>query len=279
MTIPRKPTAQRYRGVADDRQLLPYLVMLLLIGCSTGGPYHRGDGPGVPIDVASIAEVVPRNEPRSRYGNPPSYVVNGRRYRVMGSSQGYVAKGRASWYGRKFHGKRTSSGEPFNMYAMTAAHRSLPLPTYVMVTNRRTGRRAVVKVNDRGPFVNDRLIDLSYAAAAKLGILSAGTGEVEVRALNGGEPIPRAASLAVPVTGDAVYVQLGAFQQRANAELLRAKVSGADVRSARVSQASGAGGGPVYRVRVGPLDSEGEVSAVLAKLRRAGIDRYRLVTD
>lgn len=275
----RKPAATRDRARRDDRQLLPHLIMLLLVGCSASAPYERGDGPGVPIDVASITDVVPRQEPRSRYGNPPSYVVNGRRYQVMASSRGYVATGQASWYGRKFHGRRTSSGEPFNMYAMTAAHRSLPLPTYVLVTNRKTGQQAVVKVNDRGPFVDDRLIDLSYAAAAKLGILSAGTGQVEVRALSGGEPIPRAAGSPVHITGDAVYVQLGAFQQRANAELLRAKVSGADVRLARVSQVRGTAGAPVYRVRVGPLDSEREVSAVLAKLRRAGIDHYRLVTD
>jgi rare lipoprotein A len=265
----------------DDRQLLPYLSMLVLVGCGGTEPYHRGDGPGVPIDVASIQSVVPRNEPRSRYGNPSSYVVNGRRYHVMPSSAGYVAKGKASWYGRKFHGKRTSSGEPFNMYAMTAAHKSLPLPTYVMVTNRKNRMQAVVKINDRGPFVDDRLIDLSYAAAAKLGILADGTGDVEIRALQAGQAIPPSAnaSASAAVSGDAVYVQLGAFQQRANAELLRAKVSGADVLSARVSLARGAKGAPVYRVRVGPLDSESEVKAVLAKLQRAGIGSYRLVTE
>ncbi|MDH3713233.1 MAG: septal ring lytic transglycosylase RlpA family protein [Gammaproteobacteria bacterium] len=263
----------------EDRQLLPYLLMLVLVGCGGTEPYYRGDGPGVPIDVASIESVVPRNEPRSRYGNPSSYVVNGRRYDVMASSKGYLAKGKASWYGRKFHGKRTSSGEPFNMYAMTAAHKSLPLPTYVMVTNRRNRLQAVVKVNDRGPFVDDRLIDLSYAAAAKLGILAEGTGDVEIRALQAGQAIPRSASVPAGVSGDSVYVQLGAFQHRANAELLRAKVSGADLLSARVSRAEGAKGAPVYRVRVGPLDSESEVKAVLAKLQRAGIGSYRLVTE
>lgn len=266
--------------MAEERQLWPYLLMLLLVGCTGDRRYHAGDGPGVPIDVASIQEVVPRNEPRSRYGNPASYVVNGRRYHVMESGRGYVAKGKASWYGRKFHGKRTSSGEPFNMYAMTAAHKSLPLPTYVMVTNRKNRLQAVVKVNDRGPFVEDRLIDLSYAAAAKLGILADGTGDVEIRALQAGQAIPRSASASpAVVSGDAVYVQLGAFEHRTNAELLRAKVSGADVLSARVSQTRSAKGAPVYRVRVGPLDSESEVKAVLAKLQRAGIGSYRLVTE
>jgi len=265
--------------MSDDRLLSPYVVMLVLVGCGGQSPYHKGDGPGVPIDVGSIQSVVPRNEPRSRYGNPPSYVVNGRRYHVMASSGGYQAKGTASWYGRKFHGKRTSSGEPFNMYAMTAAHKSLPLPTYVMVTNRKNGRQAVVKVNDRGPFVDDRLIDLSYAAAAKLGILANGTGDVEIRAMQGGQSIPAGAGTPDGVAGDTVYVQLGAFQHRANAEVLRAKLSGADVRYARVSQARSAKGAPVYRVRVGPLDSESEIKSVLAKLQRAGIDSYRLVTE
>ncbi|MDH3451759.1 MAG: septal ring lytic transglycosylase RlpA family protein [Gammaproteobacteria bacterium] len=267
--------------MSEDRQLLPYLLMLMLalIGCAGDARYHRGDGPGVPIDVASIQSVVPRSEPRSRYGNPASYVVNGRRYHVMPSSEGYVAQGKASWYGRKFHGKRTSSGEAFNMYAMTAAHKSLPLPTYVVVTNRKNRQQAVVKVNDRGPFVDDRLIDLSYAAAAKLGILADGTGDVEIRALQAGQSIPSGASSPVAIAGDAVYVQLGAFQHRANAELLRAKASGADVRFTRVSQASSAQGAPVYRVLVGPLDSESEVQAVLGKLQRAGIGSYRLVTE
>jgi len=253
--------------------------MPLLAACASPGPYHSGDAPGVPVDVASIPTVVPRNEPTSRYGNPPSYVVHGRRYHVLDSSAGYVATGMASWYGRKFHGRRTASGEPFNMYAMTAAHRTLPLPSYVLVTNQRTGQQAVVKVNDRGPFVADRLIDLSYSAAAKLGILERGTEEVEVRALAAGEPVPDAARRAAPPAGDSVYVQLGAFQNRANAELLRARISGADVRSAAVSLGEGAGGQRVYRVRVGPLDSEHEVSAVLGKLQRAGIAPYRLVTE
>ncbi len=260
-----------------ERLLFPYLLMLLLAGCGSS-PYYRGDGPGIPIDVSSIPAVVPKHEPRSRYGNPESYVIEGRRYRVMASSEGYVERGHASWYGRKFHGRRTSSGEPFNMYAMTAAHKSLPLPTYALVTNRRNGKQVVVKINDRGPFIDDRLIDLSYAAAAKLGILNAGTGEVEVRALSGGQPVPAEARAPGQVEGSGVYVQLGAFQQRANAEHLRARVSGADVRSARVSRAD-AGNGAVYRVRVGPLDSEREVAMVIDKLERAGIRPYRLVAE
>ncbi len=131
---------------------------------------------------------MPVQEPLSRYGNPSTYEVDGITYRVLESSVGYEAEGMASWYGEEFQGRRTSSGEPYDMYAMTAAHRTLPIPTYVEVTNLENGRTAVVRVNDRGPFHADRIIDLSYAAARKLGIVGPGTAHVRVRAL---EPAAR----------------------------------------------------------------------------------------
>ncbi|MGD2137027.1 MAG: septal ring lytic transglycosylase RlpA family protein [Gammaproteobacteria bacterium] len=158
----------------------------LLAGCASRGPHEPAvdDAPPEPVDVSSIPNAVPKREPLSRYGNPTSYVVNGKRYYTMPSSRGYRERGLASWYGTKFHGKRTSSGEPYDVYAMTAAHRTLPLPSYVEVTNLRNNRSVILKVNDRGPFKADRIIDLSYAAAAKLGILGYGTGLVEVRAID-----------------------------------------------------------------------------------------------
>lgn len=253
------------------------LTAILFSGCGGSG-VKDGPPPGFPV-LGHVPDAIPKAEPRSRYGNPSSYVVLGKRYHTLDSSRGYVERGIASWYGRKFHGRRTSSGEPFNMYAMTAAHKSLPLPTYVLVTNRANGRQAVVKVNDRGPFVDDRLIDLSYAAAAKLGVLAAGTAEVEVRALREGEPIPESARAPVRVGDGSIYLQLGAFQQRANAEMLRAQLSGADVRAAFVDQGRDPRGARVYRVRVGPLDDQRDVDTVVGKLRRAGISRYRLVTE
>lgn len=133
--------------------------------------------------TADLPVLVPRAEPRSPYGNPDSYEVFGKRYRVMDSSDGYVERGVASWYGREFHGRRTSSGESYDMHALSAAHRTLPLPTYVEVTNLENGRKVVVRINDRGPFHGDRIIDLSYAAAVKLGMAGKGTARVEVRAL------------------------------------------------------------------------------------------------
>ena len=117
----------------------------------------------------------PARRARSRYGNPDSYVVRGKRYHTLESSRGYEETGIASWYGRKFHGRRTSSGETYDMYKMTAAHKTLPLPTYVEVTRVDNGSSVVVRVNDRGPFVGDRIIDLSYAAAERLGVRNAGT--------------------------------------------------------------------------------------------------------
>ena len=163
---------------------LTALVALTLAGCATRplSTDTQRAGSAVPPDLPGDA--VPRPEARSRYGNGPLYEVFGQRYQVLDSSYGYVEQGVASWYGKKFHGRLTSSREPYDMYAMTAAHKSLPLPTYVEVRNLSNGRSVVVRVNDRGPFVKNRLIDLSYAAAQKLGIVRDGTGMVEVRAIS-----------------------------------------------------------------------------------------------
>lgn len=175
------------------RQLLGILATLAVLGlaaCGGGGAVRPP-----PRDMTPM----PGEEPRSKYGNPPSYEVNGETYHVLPTARGYQERGRASWYGEDFHGKRTSSGEPYNMHAMTAAHRTLPLPTYVRVANVENGREIIVRVNDRGPFVEDRVIDLSYAAATELGLIRNGTGEVEVTAI---DPIEAAADK--PVRGRVV---------------------------------------------------------------------------
>jgi rare lipoprotein A len=151
-------------------------------------PPRASPPPGPPAHLLDVPDAVPRIEPRSVYGNPPSYEVFGKRYYVMASSVGYVERGVASWYGPGFHKERTSVGEPYDMYGMTAAHKSLPLPAYVRVTNLQNGRSCVVRVNDRGPFVGNRIIDLSYTAAAKLDMLRDGTAMVEVRALQPLDP-------------------------------------------------------------------------------------------
>jgi rare lipoprotein A len=158
-----------------------------------------------PPSPDSVPDVVPRSEPRSRNGNPPFYDVMGKRYFVLSSSVGYAERGVASWYGPGFHKVRTSTGEAYDMYAMTAAHKTLPLPAYVRVTNLQNGRSIVVRVNDRGPFVGNRIIDLSYTAASKLDMLRNGTAMVEVRSVgpaSGDAPLtaPLTAPLAAPLT-------------------------------------------------------------------------------
>jgi len=175
--------------------------------------------------------MVPRNEPRSRNGNPPFYDVMGKRYFVLSSSVGYVERGVASWYGPGFHKVRTSTGEPYDMYAMTAAHKTLPLPAYVRVTNLQNGRSIVVRVNDRGPFVGNRIIDLSYTAASKLDMLRNGTAMVEVRTLEAAAVgAPLTAALAAPPATPPVAASPGAAPSAAPtaAPLIATPITGAD---------------------------------------------------
>lgn len=159
-------------------------VFLLLAGCAGSVREQDGFPTAVPENLQTIPDAQPMAEPKSRYGNPPSYEIAGGRYFVLNSATGYRERGDASWYGTKFHGRRTSSGEPYDMFGMTAAHKTLPLPTYVRVTRLDNGKNVVVRVNDRGPFHAGRIIDLSYAAAAKLELLGQGSARVEVEALN-----------------------------------------------------------------------------------------------
>jgi rare lipoprotein A len=243
--------------------------------------------PPPPRELASIPDAVPRIEPRSRYGNPPSYVVFGKRYWLLPTAEGYFERGTASWYGPGFHAERTSSGEPYDMYAMTAAHKSLPIPAYAEVTNLRNGRRVVVRINDRGPFVGDRIIDLSYTAAWKLDMLREGTAPVEVRVLAAG--VPSTQTAAAPVTGAAPapptapttisnWLQLGSFAQRDNAERLLARLSAAGIGNARIDRRQDAGG-ERFRVRLGPISNAMELDDYIERLRLVGIGDARLAHD
>lgn len=267
-------------------------LALLATSCSIRPPSLPGGGDGAPtqrLDPERIADAVPRAEPRSKRGNPASYVVRGHRYYTLASSRGYVERGIASWYGTKFHGRSTSSGEPYDMYAMTAAHKSLPLPTYVQVTNLRNGRSAVVKVNDRGPFHDNRLIDLSYAAATKLGILAQGTGLVEVRAIDpaaplrqaslptDGIPAPPAASTA-SVAEPGLFVQVGAFSNRLNADRLQQRLARALGEQIRIQQANHQGQA-IFRVQIGPLAGVDQVDSLTLNLPRLGILETQVVID
>jgi len=163
-----------------------FLIVIMVSGCTPVGLGSSAPSPasGDDVDFDALADAIPRQEFKSRSGNPETYVIDGVTYRVMGTSDGYREEGIASWYGGYFHGRRTSSGDVYDMYQMTAAHKSLPLPTYVRVTHLANGRSVVLRVNDRGPFVEDRIIDLSFAAATKLGMAEQGTAQVEVVALD-----------------------------------------------------------------------------------------------
>lgn len=255
-------------------------------------PHIRDGGPEVPADVSRIPEPVPRAEPRARYGNHSPYVVLGRRYHVMDSADGYIERGVASWYGTKFHGRPTSSFEPYDMYAFTAAHKTLPLPTYARVTNLENGRSVVVRINDRGPFHADRLIDLSYAAAVKLGIHIRGTGPIEVRAIvppgmhaGVGEAPPAArAATSRPATeppppilveaGD-VLLQVGSYGEHVNARRVQEQLERAGLRPVQVERAE-INAGTVYRVRIGPIDVDRQ-PAIVERVQALGLGTPRPV--
>ena len=237
--------------------------------------------PGVPTDSALLGrpDAVPQREPRARLGNPPFYEVYGTRYVVLGDSTGFVERGVASWYGPDFHGGRTATGESYDMYGMSAAHRTLPLPAYVRVTNLSNGRTVVVRVNDRGPFKSNRIIDLSYTAALKLDMLRTGTTLVEVRALEpDGAPPPAPPPAPASATPLALYAQAGAFASEANATHLRERISQAGIPGAFVRR-DDVKGQVLYRVRVGPIASVGDYDALTTRLRELGIGEARLALD
>ena len=264
-----------------------YRLLILLLALPVGACSILSsdqDGPGERIGAGTVADATPRPEPKSKYGNPASYVVNGKRYYVKNSSAGYTARGTASWYGKKFHGRRTSSGEIFNMYRATAAHTTLPLPTYAKVTNLDNGKAVVVKINDRGPFHSERIIDLSYGAAVKIGLDKQGTGRVEVRVIETGPGRTAVATatpavVAEPLVSNGTYIQVGAFKQFVNAQEMRARTNGAGLFGVTVNKGTTSTGENIYKVRVGPYENTARIDAAIDKLRAAGIEDYKLITQ
>ncbi len=283
--------------------LLPAALALLLASCggtSNNPVFSTQDGPPArQIDVSLITDAVPQRTRRSKSGNPASYVVFGKRYHVMSSSQGYKERGVASWYGSKFHGKRTSSGEPYNMHDMTAAHKTLPLPSYVRVTNLNNGRQVILKVNDRGPFHDNRIIDLSHTAAVKLGVKGTGTGLVEVEAID--PDANHAVSKAPYTTADsktpehkqlppatqnrpskssvALYLQLGAFVSSHNAYNLKNRVNSATQSNmARVSTTQ-KNTQQFYRVRIGPVKGVEQADELAQTLAQKGFGLPRILIE
>lgn len=218
-----------------------------------------------PKNLANIPNAVPKAEPLSKYGNKPVYSVDGETYHVLKSSAGYDAKGIASWYGVKFNGRRTSSGEPYDMYGMTAASKVLPLPTYVRVTNLDNGRQVVVKVNDRGPFHQNRIIDLSYTAAYKLGVLPTGTALVRVQAISSHTPYQEAVTHVQP-SHPKIYLQVAALSNHKNAELLVQRLQ-RQVKEPVILRTAGTNSHPIYRVQIGPLSDVSLSDALYKKIK------------
>jgi len=261
-------------------------LTVLLAACSSlpasregaeRAPVPRSGAVPPPPNIDAIPDAVPKPEPRSAHGNPPFYDVLGKRYFVLGTAANYVERGVASWYGPTFHGERTSNGESYDMYGMTAAHKTLPLPTYARVTNLRNGRSVVVRINDRGPFVANRLIDLSYTAAAKLDMLREGTTLVEVRALVPGQPdtLTRASETPPPV----LYVQVGAFADERNARRAVERLRSAGLTNAFVRAPAADRNDRLYRVRVGPVTSVSAFDQLAARLASIGFANARLAND
>lgn len=251
-------------------------MVLSLTGCQTLHPKVRTahthvhktkpvpkeniqDGaPSGPIPTFFKA-LIPKSEPLSRYGNPATYKVGGHRYAVMSTAKGFKQRGLASWYGTKFHSRRTSSGEHYNMYALTAAHKTLPLPTYVRVKNLENGRVAIVKVNDRGPFHPGRIIDLSYGAATKLGVFPKGTARVEIEAITVNDKQRK-------TMVSRYFIQAGAFQTKTAAEQLKRQINHS--LSARVFIAYEH---HRYLVRIGPFDDRKRMENTQSQLSKKGI--------
>ena len=253
-------------------------LFALLTACSTLGPQNRDGAPNYNVDVSKIPNAVPRPLPRSRYGNPSTYNVYGKKYHVLNSSINYDQKGIASWYGTKFNGELTSSREPYNLLGMTAASPILPIPTFVRVTNLENNRSVIVKVNDRGPFAPNRILDLSYAAAKKLGYVAQGTALVRVQAINFKQSLPVIATNNSGNRVPKIYLQLGAFHVQSNALLLKSKAARYTRKPISII-ASNNSKQPLYRVQIGPIANVDQSDALYNYLRQRGFDHGMTIVD
>jgi rare lipoprotein A len=289
-----------------ERVLVFALMALVLAACGAftkraeerakKPSYYADDGPPdrVPGNLAQIPDAVPRDEPFHRFANRP-YTVLGQTYVPVADTKPMKERGLASWYGRKFQGQRTASGEPYDMFAMTAAHRTLPIPSYARVTNVKNGKSVIVRINDRGPFYSKRIIDLSYAAASRISLAQAGSGPVDVERVFPGEvvsedtiasasapiapsapPGEAAAAVATPVSAPTaivtrdpggLWLQLGAFSNRESAESFRDKATRELSWIHEPIDIASADG--LHRVRLGPYRNTDEAAAIAEKVRRS----------
>jgi len=269
----RRPVAQ------NILYLVSFLIFLLAV-VQACAPVRWED------PTSSSSQPVTHRDSRGTKGNQPFYTVFGQRYYVLDTSFGYKESGVASWYGKKFHGKPTSSGAIYDMYAMTAAHKTLPLPTEARVTNLRNGRSVIVTINDRGPFVDNRIIDLSYSAAQQLDMITAGTALVEVETLNRNSrvttvPVNTQTTLTTPImtpkTID-LYLQVGAFGEQLNARQLQQQLQAGGFDNV-VVRYDDEGTPALYRVRLGPVRGVKEYDALVEKTTAMHIRNTHLVTE
>lgn len=280
----------------EARLLLGLALLAVAAGCASNKPQDGPPGSGSSEIRGLPGDAVPRPEARSRYGNGPNYEVFGKPYTVMPSAVGYKQRGVASWYGKKFHGNLTSNRDVYDMYGMTAAHKTLPLPTYVRVRNLSNNKSIVVRVNDRGPFVGNRIIDLSYSAAKKLGMISTGTSLVEVEAITfeapSGDPPTRQVTAPAPQPAapqpqapgnepgnpNHIYVQIGAFGSRANADRRLFLLRSGGIGAASVHEDTSVNPA-LYRVRMGPIQGVDQYDLLVEELAKLGIADPIIVTD
>ena len=241
------------------------------------------------LDIASIPEVVPEPFARTLAGNRSPYTVLGKTYHVMVTEDGYNERGIASWYGEKFHGHKTSNGEVFDMYKVSAAHKSLPIPSFLRVTNLDNNRSLVVRVNDRGPFHGDRIVDLSYAAAFKLGYADRGTARVQLEAIiPDGVVVDSAAAnnnntlsqqtLRVASTGDK-YIQVGAFADINSAREMSDKLRAMTNRPVFIRSLDSTNSGVLHRVRIGPVNDTSEIRRITQSVVAANLGSPYTVTE
>ena len=256
------------------------LIAILVVACTspTSPPSRYPDAyDGAPprtISPDDVVDAVPRPDPLLLAGNKSPYTVNGVTYEVLADYRDYREQGIASWYGTKFHGHETSNGEIFDLYQATAAHKTLPIPTYARVTNLDNGRSIVVRVNDRGPFHGGRIIDLSYAAAVKLGMHEQGVAPVEVEALPPYQSLSGRVRQTLGRTDRPFYLQVGAFRELDNAQRLQQQLDASLDHPIHIDS-----GDRVHRVRIGPLRDPDQISGLTPRLTRFGVHDSHIVFD
>ncbi|MCH8958058.1 MAG: septal ring lytic transglycosylase RlpA family protein [Proteobacteria bacterium] len=272
------PVKSKNAGRQTLNRVTKILLIAAILPALSACAARKDSAPSTPVAPGQIREVVPKVEPRSASGNPAFYEVRGKRYHVLDDADGYRERGVASWYGKKFHGRPTATGERYDMYAASAAHKTLPLPAYARVTNLENGRNIIVRINDRGPFVANRLIDLSYGAAVELDMIGNGTSFVEVEVVTPKSGRRKQGGGGLPMVPGTLFVQVGAFSDRGNASRLRSMLRKAGLKNV-VIRKDRVDGERIFRVRIGPVASVEEFDATVARVGKLGVSDAYLASE